>query len=79
MLGKYIRKAVELELVDEELSRYDLVKLGAAIKPQRDQQFTYLGLQTLYDRYFVHVDDTRFELPQDLLYACRNGLSDQRS
>lgn len=75
ILGKYIRKAVELELVDEELSRYDLVKLGAAIKPQRDQKFTYLGLQTLYDRYFVHVDDTRFELPQVFFMRVAMGLA----
>ena len=75
ILGKYIRKAVELELVDDELSRYDLVKLGAAIKPQRDQQFTYLGLQTLYDRYFVHVDGTRFELPQVFFMRVAMGLA----
>lgn len=75
MLGKYIRKAVELELVDDELSRYDLEKLGAAIKPQRDQQFTYLGLQTLYDRYFVHVDGVRFELPQIFFMRVAMGLA----
>ena len=28
-------------------------KLGAALKPERDLQFGYLGLQTLYDRYFL--------------------------
>jgi len=75
ILSKYIRKAVELELVDEELSRYDMVKLGAAIKPQRDMQFTYLGLQTLYDRYFVHIDDTRFELPQVFFMRVAMGLA----
>jgi len=75
MLGKYIRKSVELELIDDELSRYDLNKLGAAIKPERDQQFTYLGLQTLYDRYFVHVDDVRFELPQIFFMRVAMGLA----
>ena len=75
MLGKYIRKAAELELVDDELTRYDLVKLGAAIKSQRDLQFTYLGLQTLYDRYFVHVDGVRFELPQIFFMRVAMGLA----
>jgi ribonucleoside-diphosphate reductase alpha chain len=75
MLGKYLRKAADLELIDEELTRYDLVKLGAAIKPQRDQQFTYLGLQTLYDRYFVHVDGVRFELPQIFFMRVAMGLA----
>jgi len=75
MLGKYIRKAAELELVDDELTRYDLKKLGAAIKPTRDQQFTYLGLQTLYDRYFVHVDGVRFELPQIFFMRVAMGLA----
>ncbi|PWQ97307.1 ribonucleoside-diphosphate reductase subunit alpha [Leucothrix arctica] len=75
MLGKYIRKSVELELIDDELSRYDLNKLGAAMKPERDQQFTYLGLQTLYDRYFVHVDDVRFELPQIFFMRVAMGLA----
>ena len=75
MLGKYIRKSVELELIDDELSRYDLNKLGAAIKPERDQKFTYLGLQTLYDRYFVHVNDVRFELPQIFFMRVAMGLA----
>jgi len=75
MLTKYIRKAVELELLDDELSRYDLKKLGAAIKPQRDQQFTYLGLQTLYDRYFIHTDGVRFELPQIFFMRVAMGLA----
>src|SRR5690606_40602674 len=43
---------------------FDLAKLGAALNHERDQQFTYLGLQTLYDRYFLHKDGIRFELPQ---------------
>ncbi|KAG1660418.1 Ribonucleoside-diphosphate reductase subunit alpha [Nymphon striatum] len=68
--------AVELELLDEELTRYDLAKLGAALKPERDQQFTYLGLQTLYDRYFIHTDnDIRFELPQIFFMRVSMGLA----
>ncbi|MCF6189337.1 MAG: ribonucleoside-diphosphate reductase subunit alpha [Cocleimonas sp.] len=75
-LKKYIKQAVELELLDEELMRYDLTKLGAAIKPERDHLFTYLGLQTLYDRYFIHTDDeVRFELPQIFFMRVSMGLA----
>ncbi|WP_026287795.1 ribonucleoside-diphosphate reductase subunit alpha [Thioalkalivibrio sp. ALJ24] len=73
--GAYIRRAAELELVDDELTRYDLDKLGAALKPERDLQFTYLGLQTLYDRYFIHSEGTRFELPQAFFMRVAMGLA----
>ncbi|MEE9328482.1 MAG: ribonucleoside-diphosphate reductase subunit alpha [Cocleimonas sp.] len=73
---KYINQAVELELLDEELTRYDLAKLGAAIQPERDQKFTYLGLQTLYDRYFIHTEKgIRFELPQIFFMRVSMGLA----
>ncbi len=75
-LKKYIKQAVELELLDEELTRYDLTKLGEALKPERDQQFTYLGLQTLYDRYFIHTNKgIRFELPQIFFMRVSMGLA----
>ncbi|MGJ8668469.1 MAG: ribonucleoside-diphosphate reductase subunit alpha [Oceanococcus sp.] len=72
----YIRRAAELELVSEELTRYDLARLSAALKPEQDQQFTYLGLQTLYDRYFIHSEDgQRFELPQAFFMRVAMGLA----
>ena len=71
----YIKKAVELELLDSELLRYDLDKLGEAIDPERDTQFAYLGLQTLYDRYFIHQNNTRFELPQAFFMRVAMGLA----
>jgi len=72
----YIRRAAELELLDKDLTHYDLGKLGAALKPERDQQFTYLGLQTLYDRYFIHTDSgIRFELPQVFFMRVAMGLA----
>jgi len=74
-LKSYIHKAAELELLDTELTRYDLDKLGAAIKPERDLQFTYLGLQTLYDRYFIHSNGHRFELPQAFFMRVAMGLA----
>ena len=73
--GAYIRRAAELELLDDELTRYDLDRLGAALKPERDLQFTYLGLQTLFDRYFIHSDGTRFELPQAFFMRVAMGLA----
>ena len=71
----YIKKATELELLDKELLKYDLKKLGLELEANRDLQFTYLGLQTLYDRYFIHYDDTRFELPQAFFMRVAMGLA----
>ena len=72
----FIKKGVKAELLDERLAQFDLRKLGDAIQSTRDYQFDYLGLQTLYDRYFLHVEDRRIELPQ-AFYACRHGIGDQ--
>ena len=72
---KYIKLSIELEHIDDELSRYDLEKLGAALKPERDLDFTYLGLQTLYDRYFIHHDNVRIELPQVFFMRVAMGLA----
>ena len=71
----FIRKGVGAELLDQRLLQFDLVRLGAALKAERDLQFDYLGLQTLYDRYFLHVDKTRIELPQAFFMRVAMGLS----
>ncbi len=71
----YIKRAAELELLDSRLTQYDLEKLGAALKSERDLHFTYLGLQTLYDRYFIHCENTRFELPQAFFMRVAMGLA----
>ncbi|RME33525.1 MAG: ribonucleoside-diphosphate reductase subunit alpha [Gammaproteobacteria bacterium] len=71
----YIRKAIELELLDPRLAQYDLDRLGEALEPERDFQFTYLGLQTLYDRYFLHHEGVRFELPQIFFMRVAMGLA----
>jgi len=73
--GKYIHRGCDLGLLDHELSKYDLERLGKALKPERDRQFTYLGLQTLYDRYFIHSDGQRFELPQAFFMRVAMGLA----
>lgn len=74
-LAAYVRRGVELELLDPTLADYDLEQLGAAILPERDLQFTYLGLQTLYDRYFIHSDEVRIELPQIFFMRVAMGLA----
>ena len=71
----YIEKGVELEMLDPVLKDFDLKKLGEAIDHNRDYQFTYLGLQTLYDRYFIHYQDTRYELPQIFFMRVAMGLA----
>lgn len=74
-LRPYIEKAVSLELLDPTLLEFDLDRLAAAIQPERTNAFTYLGLQTLYDRYFIHSNDVRFELPQLFFMRVAMGLS----
>ncbi|WP_339412335.1 ribonucleoside-diphosphate reductase subunit alpha [Pseudomonas sp. EA_35y_Pfl2_R5] len=74
-LPAYITKGIEYELLNPVLASFDLEKLGKAINHERDQQFTYLGLQTLYDRYFIHKDGIRFELPQVFFMRVAMGLA----
>ncbi|WP_438984431.1 ribonucleoside-diphosphate reductase subunit alpha [Aequoribacter sp.] len=74
-LQAYIAKGIQLELLSPELADFDIARLGAAIQPERDLQFTYLGLQTLYDRYFIHSNETRFELPQVFFMRIAMGLA----
>ncbi|KVV04855.1 MULTISPECIES: ribonucleoside-diphosphate reductase subunit alpha [Pseudomonas] len=74
-LPAYIAKGIEFDLLNPILATFDLEKLGQAINHERDQQFTYLGLQTLYDRYFIHKDGVRFELPQIFFMRVAMGLA----
>ena len=71
----FIHRGIELELLAPELERYDLVRLGSSLNPERDLQFNYLGLQTLYDRYFLHSKEVRFELPQIFFMRVAMGLA----
>ncbi len=73
---RYIKRACELELLDMRLhNEFDLQKLAAALKPENDLSFNYLGLQTLYDRYFIHSYKVRFELPQAFFMRVAMGLA----
>ncbi len=73
--AQFLKKGVGAELLDEKLLQFDLARLGAALKADRDLQFDYLGLQTLYDRYFLHIDETRIELPQAFFMRVAMGLA----
>lgn len=70
-----IQKGIDAGIINPELAKFDLARLNAAIKPERDLNFRYLGLQTLYDRYFIHVEDRRIELPQTFFMRVAMGLA----
>ena len=72
---RFIKRGIEAGLLDERLSRFDLDALGAALDAHRDLKFGYLGLQTLYDRYFLHVSAQRIELPQAFFMRVAMGLA----
>jgi ribonucleoside-diphosphate reductase alpha chain len=70
-----IARGIEAELLNPELARFDLIQLGKALDASRDLQFGYLGLQTLYDRYFLHERGRRIELPQAFFMRVAIGLA----
>ena len=71
----YIVNGIEQGILDPKLAEFDLDKLGQALLPARDMQFTYLSLQTLYDRYFIHQNGVRYELPQAFFMRVAMGLA----
>jgi ribonucleoside-diphosphate reductase alpha chain len=72
---QFIKKGIDNDLLDAKLAQFDLSKLAQALKPERDLQFDYLGLQTLYDRYLLHVRKQRIEMPQAFFMRVAMGLS----
>jgi ribonucleoside-diphosphate reductase alpha chain len=74
-LPEFVQQGIAAELLDERLAAYDLKCLGAALDASRDLKFTYLGLQILYDRYFLHTDGRRIELPQIFFMRVAMGLA----
>jgi ribonucleoside-diphosphate reductase alpha chain len=71
----FIKTGQQAGLLDNKLAQFDLKRLAKALKPERDLQFNYLGLQTLYDRYFLHSDGRRIELPQAFFMRVAMGLA----
>ena len=74
-LSTFIEQGIHYELLDEAMAAFDLERLGAALKPERDHQFGFLGLQTLYDRYFLNWKGDRLELPQVFFMRVSMGLA----
>src|SRR5882762_2586325 len=73
--AEFVARGISAELLDERLANFDLKRLGAALDASRDLKFGYLGLQTLYDRYFLHIQGTRIELPQAFFMRVAMGLA----
>ena len=71
----FIQRGIEAELLDSDLANFDLARLAGELRSSRDLQFSYLGLQTLYDRYFLHVNEKRIELPQAFFMRVAMGLA----
>ena len=71
----YIAHGIKADRIDKRLAEYDLDRIGKALSAERDLKFTYLSLQTLYDRYFLHTDEERFELPQAMFMRVAMGLA----
>ena len=74
-LKGYVAKGISLGMLDPRLAEFDLDRVGAAIAAERDLDFTFLGLQTLYDRYFLHEHGQRYELPQAFFLRVAMGLA----
>ncbi len=74
-LAKYIKLGIANELLDPRLAEFDLEVIAKGINPERDNKFKYLGLQTLYDRYFIHINGRRIEMPQIFFMRVAMGLS----
>ncbi|MEI9979570.1 MAG: ribonucleoside-diphosphate reductase subunit alpha [Edaphobacter sp.] len=72
---EFVRRAIDLQILDKELVNFDLQRLATALRPERDGNFQFLGLQTLYDRYFLHKGGVRFELPQAFFMRVAMGLA----
>ncbi len=72
---RFVRLGVEVGLLDPRMAEFDLAALATALKPERDDLFGYLGLQTLYDRYFLHIDERRIETPQVFFMRVAMGLA----
>lgn len=75
----FIAHGIQQGILDAKLNEFDLDQLGKALLPERDMQFTYLSLQTLYDRYFIHDQGTRYELPQAFFMRVAMGLASRES
>ncbi|MCF7906104.1 ribonucleoside-diphosphate reductase subunit alpha [Candidatus Gracilibacteria bacterium] len=72
---KNLARGAEVGRINSELLTFDFKKLTEAMRPERDHDLAYLGLQTLYDRYFIHVEEKRIEAPQHFWMRVAMGLA----
>jgi ribonucleoside-diphosphate reductase alpha chain len=74
-LGQYISEGIQAGRLSEELASFDLRRLAEVLRTERDELFPYMGLQTIYDRYLLHIDKRRFETPQYFWMRVAMGLA----
>lgn len=74
-LSQYIAEGIKQKLLTKEAAKFDLEMLNAAIDPERDLDFEYLGIQTLADRYLLRANGKLIELPQHMFMRVAMGLS----
>ncbi len=77
--AEYLRQGVDAGRLCPALLEFDLTVIAQALRPERDGQFAYMGIQTLYDRYFIHIEERRIELPQWFWMRIAMGLAQQES
>lgn len=72
---KYLADGIAAGRLSDELNKFDATAIAAALHPDRDSLFPYLGLQTIYDRYLLHIDGRRIETPQYFWMRVAMGLA----
>ena len=72
---EYLQQGVAAERLSPDMLKFDLDKLADALNLDRDQQFAYMGIQTIYDRYLIHIGGTRIETPQYFYMRVSMGLA----
>ncbi|MFZ5801588.1 MAG: ribonucleoside-diphosphate reductase subunit alpha [Candidatus Omnitrophota bacterium] len=75
LFRKAVVRGIEAERLSPAMQDYNLQKLGKALRMERDESFQFMGLQILYDRYFLHHDGVRFETPQIFWMRIAMGLA----
>ena len=71
----FIEEGIAADRLTPQLREFDLARLAAALRPERDGLFPYLGLQTVYDRYLLHIGKRRIEAPQYFWMRVSMGLA----
>ena len=70
-----IKKGIEKNYFSERLLEFDLIKMSESLEGERDTLLSYLGLRTLYERYFVKHNKLCLETPQMFWMRVAMGLS----